>query len=372
MDFRCSSEQTLLKGTARKLAEERFRPSSFKWNGEYPEANEEILRQQGFLGISIPQEYGGGGLSLLEEILILEEIGRVCPDTAFAMTMVGPPRIIAELGSESLKRTYLPGFCREGRKIGIAISEAEAGSAVTELRTRAKVDGNKVILDGGKIFISHADICTAFLTFVRFDEGIGAVIVDKESPGFQLGKPDINMAGHRQYTLFFDGCEVPASNILASGKNAFKGLIQSFNAERCLSAMWAVSMALCAFDLALEYAQQRKQFGHRIGDFQGIRWMLAETATRIEAARLLTYKAATEPGRMNSSMAKSVASEMVEKVTSDGLQIFGGYGYMRGHPLEYLYRLAGGRRIAGGTVEIQKNMIAEELLRKGLHREDGT
>ncbi|MFQ5851869.1 MAG: acyl-CoA dehydrogenase family protein [Candidatus Binatia bacterium] len=370
MDFRLSSEQALLNSTARKLAEEQFRASAFKWKGEYPEANEKILREQGLLGASLPQEYGGGGLTLLEEILILEEIGRVCPDTAFIMTMAGPPRMIAELGPEDLKRRYLPPFCQDGHKIGIAISEAEAGSAVTELRTKARVEENKVIIDGGKIFISHADVCSAFLTLVRFEEGIGAVIVDPKSPGFQLGKPDINMAGHRQYPLFFDACEVSTENILIQGKDAFKRLIRAFNAERCLSAMWAVSIALCAFDLALEYAQQRRQFGSRIAQFQGLRWMLAEMAMKIDAARLLTYQAAAEPTRIKSSMAKAVASEMVEKVTSDALQIFGGYGYMREHPLEYLHRLARGRRIAGGTVEIQKNMIAEELLRKGLHRKE--
>ena len=128
MDFRLSSEQALLKSTARKLAEEQFRASAFKWKGEYPAANEKILREQGFFGVSLPQEYGGGGLTLLEDLLILGEVGRVCPDTAFAMTMAGPARIIAEIGSEDLKRKYLPVFCRDGEKIGIAISE-EIGRA---------------------------------------------------------------------------------------------------------------------------------------------------------------------------------------------------------------------------------------------------
>lgn len=370
MDFRLSPEQALLKQTARRLAEERFRAAAFKWKGEYPAANEKILREQGFFGASLPQEYGGGGLTLLEDLLILEEIGRVCPDTAFALTMAGPARIIAELGSEPLKRKYLPPFCRDGEKIGIAISEAEAGSAVTELKTKARVQGDRVVLDGGKIFISHADICAAFLTFVKFDDGIGAVIVDQGAPGLELGKPDINMAGHRHYTLFFDGCAIASAQILTRGKDAFKRLIQAFNAERCLSSMWAVSIALCAFDFALEYAQQRRQFGRRIAEFQGLQWMLAEMAMKIEAARLLTYRAAQAPGRLKSSMAKAMASEMVEKVTSDALQIFGGYGYMKGHPLEYLYRLARGRRIAGGTVEVQKNMMADELLKKGLCKEE--
>ncbi len=370
MNFDWSSEQALLKKTARKIAEEQFRPGAFKWEGQYPEANERILREQGLCGVSLPQESGGGGLSLVEEALILEEVGRVCPDTAIALTMVGTPRIIAELGSDYLRGKYLRPFCEEGRKIGIAISESEAGSAVTELRATARPAGNCVILEGEKVFISHADVCAAFLTFVRFEEGIGAVVVDREWPGVHLGKPDINMAGHSQNNLFFEACEIPAENVLIRGKGAFAKLIRAFNSERCLSSMWSVSMALCALDQALEYAQQRKQFGRKIAEFQGIQWMLAEMAMKIEAARLLTYQATMNPSRMNSSMAKAAASQMVESVTSDALQIFGGIGYMRKHPLEYLYRLARGRRIAGGTVEIQKNMIASELLRQGLHREE--
>ncbi len=370
MNFQWSPDQTLLRKTVRKLANEQFRPTAFQWEGEYPEANEKILREQGLLGVSLPSEYGGGGLSLVEEVLVLEEVGRVCQDTVIVLSLMGPPRIVAELGSEALKRKYLPPFCEEGRKIGIAISESEAGSAVTELRTKATANGNQVIVDGEKVFISHAEICSSFLTFVRFEEGIGAVIADKDAPGLQIGKPDINMAGHRQYNLFFDACAIPAENILIRGTDGFEKLIRAFNSERCLSAMWAVSIALCALDRALEYVQQRKQFGRKIGEFQGIQWMLAEMAMQIDAARLLTYQAAANPTRLNSSMAKAMASEMTERVTSDALQIFGGTGYMKKHPLEYLYRLARGRKIGAGTVEIQKNMIARELLRHGLHRED--
>lgn len=370
MDFHWSSEQALLKATARKLAQEQFGPCAFKWEGEYPEANEKVLREQGLCGVSLPQDYGGGGLSLVEEVLVLEEVGRVCPDTASALTMVGPPRIIAELGSEDLRSRYLRAYCEQGRKIGIAISEPEAGSAVTELRTQAKANGNQIVLEGEKVFISHPEVCAAFLAFVRFDEGIGAVVVDREAPGLQIGKPDINMAGHRQCSLHFDACRIPQENVLIRGKTAFEKLIRAFNAERCLSSMWSVSMALCALDRALEYARQRKQFGRKIAEFQGLQWMLAEMAMKIEGARLLAYQAAENPTRLNSSIAKAVASEMVETVTSDALQIFGGTGYIRNHPLEYLHRLARGRRIAGGTVEIQKNMIARELLCNGLHREE--
>jgi alkylation response protein AidB-like acyl-CoA dehydrogenase len=287
-----------------------------------------------------------------------------------ALTLAGPPRIIAELGSEALRRKYLRAFCEEGRKVGIAISESEAGSAVTELRTRAQVKGSAVLVEGEKVLISHADVCAAFLTFVRFEDGIGAVVVDREAPGLEVGSPDVNMAGHRQYVLRFDACEIPADNVVVRGPHAFERLIQAFNAERCLSSMWAVSMALCALDCALDYARQRKQFGRRLAEFQGLQWMLADMAMKVEATRLLTYRAALDPTGMHSAMAKASAGVMVEQVTSDALQIVGGTGYMRKHPLEYLYRVARGRRIAAGTVEMQKNLIARELVRNGLQRGD--
>ena len=370
MNIDICEEQLLLKQTARQIAQELFRPCAFKWEGVFPEENMKVMREQGLCGVSLPEKYGGGGFGLAEEALVLEEIGRVCPDTAMAMTLIAPPRMINELGAEELKRKYLPAYCQEGRKIAIAISEPEAGSAVNELRTSAVSAGDKVVIDGEKIFVSHADVCCAFVVFVRFEEGIGAVVVDADAPGLQIGKADINMAGYGLHGLVFDHCEIPAENVVVRGKNSFERLMQAFNNERCLSAVWSVAMSLCAFDMALEYSQQRKQFGRKIGDFQGIQWMLADMAMRIESARLLTKQAVDSPNRLNSSMAKVVACEAVEKVTSDALQIFGGTGYIKPHPMEYLYRLARGRKLGGGTVEIQKNMIARELVRNGLHKEN--
>jgi alkylation response protein AidB-like acyl-CoA dehydrogenase len=368
MDFAFTSEQALLKSTARKLSQEKFRDAAFKWEGEYPEPNEKLLRQTGLLGISLPEKYGGGGLTLFEEALVLEEVARVCPDTGFVVASSGALRIVAELGSESLKEKYIPAYCRDGLRVGLAISEPEAGSAVTELRTKGTIDGKKLIINGGKIFSSHADVCDTFMTFVRFDDGIGAVMIDKSAPGFQLGKPDINMAGSRQYTLFFDSCEMSADQIIIHGPGSFKKIMRSFNAERCLSGMWGVASGLCAFDLAVAYVGQRRQFGQEIGEFQGVRWMLADMAMRLHSARLISYQAAADPtNTVNSSMAKTMGAEAAESVTSDALQLFGAYGYMRGHPLEYLYRMVRGRKIGGGTVQIQRNMMARELLRNGLN-----
>jgi alkylation response protein AidB-like acyl-CoA dehydrogenase len=371
MSAQLSGDQQLLRQAARRLAEGEFRPRAFKWDGRYPEENERALREQGLLGVSLPEAYGGGGLTLADEVMVIEEIGRVCPETAMLMTLAGPPRILAEVAPEHLKQRYIRGFCQEGRKIAVAISEAEAGSAMNELHTRATPDGSMVRIQGEKLFISHAEVSAAFLVFVRFEAGIGAVIVDRDAPGFRIVRSDQNMAGHLLSSLEFNDCAIPADHVVISGANGFERLMQAFNNERCLSASWAVATALCALDMALEYAQQRKQFKRPIADFQGLQWMLAEMAMRVDSARLVVQQAAHAPTRLNSSMAKVVACEMVEKVVSDALQVFGATGYLKPHPMEFLYRLARGRRIAGGTVEVQKNSIARELLRKGLYRCDG-
>jgi alkylation response protein AidB-like acyl-CoA dehydrogenase len=368
MNLQMTADQVLLRETARKIAESEFRPKACKWDGAYPEENEKFLREQGLIGVSLPEEYGGGGLTLADEAMVIEEIGRVCPDTAMLMTLVGPPRIIAELGSEAVKRKYLPGFCNEGRKIAICISEPEAGSAMNEMRTSATPKDGKLVVSGEKVFISHAEVCVAFLVFVRYEEGIGALVIDRDTPGVQIGKPEPTMAGYPLFSVLFDKCEVPEENVVVRGKGSFQRLMMAFNNERCLSASWAVATALCAMDLALEYTQQRKQFGRKIADFQGIQWKLADMAVQIESARLLTLQATSDPSRVNASMAKVAACEMVEKVTSEALQIFGGTGYLKPHPMEFLYRLARGRKIAGGTVEMQRNSIAGEILRHGLHR----
>ncbi len=371
MNFRLTEEQEKLKMLARRLAREKFVQKACRWEGQYPEENVKKLSELGLLGVSLPEEFGGGGLTILDEVIIQEELGRVCPDTAWAISCVSMPRMIAEFGDKEQKQRYLPPFTKGEGIIGLAMTESEAGSDVGHLRTRAREEGGAIIIDGEKIFISHADVASAFIVYVRFEEGIGTVIVDKVTPGLLLSKPDYNMAGGAHHILYFDGCRVTKSNVLKRGKGAFREIMTSFNAERCLSAMWALSTALCGFDKALKYSQEREQFKRKLCEFQGLQWMLANMAMEIEAARLLIYRAAANaaagaPSRFETSFAKAFACEVSEKVVSDALQIHGGYGYMRGQPLEYLYRLVRGRKIAGGTVEIQHDIIAGELLKKGL------
>ena len=374
MDFRRSDEQQLIYNTASEIAREEFSDAAFTWEQEFPEPNLETLAEQGLLGIGLPEEYGGGGYSVVEVLLATEAVGRICPDTAHVLSRssMGPPRVIAELGSEYLKERYLPGVCAGEDVLSVAISESEAGSDAGAMRTRAEYDGDEIVINGSKMWVTKADRCTAFLVYARFpDDTIGAVVVDKDSDGLSLDDGSVNMAGHTQYEIRFDDVAVPDEQLLVHDEAAFKELLIEFNVERCHNAMMCVACGLCAFDKALEHAKNREQFGQPIGEFQGIEWKLADMATDLEAARLLIYRAAanarhSDPSRLETSMAKIKANEAGQAVIDDAMQIHGAGGYMKDSPIEYLYRWVRGWKIAGGTVEIQRNMIARDLKKYGL------
>ena len=375
MQFQLTDEQRMIQGAAERLAEEEFADSAFTWEDEFPEANKDLLAEQGLLGIALPEAYGGGGYSVVEVLLAQEAVGRICPDTAHVLSRssMGAPRAIAALGSDALKERYLPAVCAGDLIMSVAVSEAGAGSDAGAMETSARVDGDTVVLDGSKLWITKADVAGAFLVYARFEDGnVGAVVVDKDAPGFSLGQGDENMAGHTQYELHMDGCAVPEENVLVyGGGESFKQLLIEFNVERCHNAMMSVGCGLNAFDKALAHAKSRTQFDQPIADFQGIEWKFADMATRLDAARLLIYRAAanavdSSPSRLETSMAKLMGNEAGQFAVDESLQILGAVGYSKASPLEYLYRWVRGWRIAGGTVEIQRNMIARDLKKYGL------
>ena len=375
MQFQLTDEQRMIQQVATDLAEAEFADRAFTWEDEFPEENRDLLAEPGLLGIALPEAYGGGGYSVVEVLLAQEAICRVCPDTAHILSRssMGPPRGIATLGSDSLKERYLPRVCAGDLIMSVAISESEAGSDAGAMETTARVEGDTVVIDGSKLWITKADVAGAFLVYARFDDGnVGAVVVDKDAPGFSLGQGDENMAGHTQYELHMDGCAVPEENVLVyGGGESFKQLLIEFNVERCHNAMMSVGCGLNAFDKALAHAKSRTQFDQPIADFQGIEWKFADMATRLDAARLLIYRAAanavdSSPSRLETSMAKLMGNEAGQFAVDESLQILGAVGYSKASPLEYLYRWVRGWRIAGGTVEIQRNMIARDLKKYGL------
>ncbi len=373
MDFSLSEEQQLIKRTAAEVAEEHFAEDAFTWDGEVPWANVETLAEQGLLGISLPEEYGGGGYGVFEVLLATEAVGRICPDTAHVLSRssMGSPRAIASLGSERLKEKYLPDVTAGNSLITVAISESEAGSDAGAMETSARRDGDEIVIDGDKMWVSKGHVADAFLVYARFpDDGIGAVIVDADAPGLTIENEYVNMADHTQSLLRFEDCRIPTENELAVGEDAFKDLLKEFNVERCHNAMMCVTCGLNAFDKALTYAKDREQFDQPIGDFQAIEHKLADMAIQLDAARLLIYRTAENArdgtaSRMESSIAKVFANEAGQEVIDEALQIHGANGYQKGHPLEYLYRWVRGWRIAGGTVEIHRNGIARLLKKYG-------
>lgn len=370
-----SPEQEMVLSSLRTLAESEFAAAAFTWDGDRPQKNVETLAEHGFLGINIGEEYGGGGMGEFEAMLSIEAVGQVCPDTAeylYQQQMVAP-RTIEMFGTQAVKERYLPGVTAGEETIAIAISEPEAGSDVGSMSTSVEERDGELILDGEKIWVSNVPHSTAAVVWVRFPEGLGSVVIDLDDDGIEIQQHFTNMAGHTQTQFYMNDIVVPESHVLTRGKRGFKKQLQALNWERLGSATLANSMARCALEKAIDYALQRTQFDRPIADFQGIEWKLATMAKELEASRALTYRAATRaeandriPDRLDASLAKLYSGEMVETVVSEVLQIHGANGYQQGHPLEYLYRLARGRRLAAGTDEIQKNQIASALKRDGV------
>jgi len=381
MDFQLSSEQRMLKQMARDLAEKEFRPQAARWdeNAEFPLENRRRLAELGLLGILIPKEYGGGGRDLIDMYIVVEELARVCLNTTVLVhSMNATPRVIQMFGSEEQKQKYLPGFARGDLITSIAMTEPDAGSALTDLTTTAKLDGDQYVINGRKCFISAADIADVLLVFARFAptkgaRGIGTILVDKGTAGYHVPKKEKKMGarGMNECEVVFEDCRVPAANVVVRGEpDSSIGLVKGlgvWNGMRVGVGVMGVGMAQGALDEAMKYAQQRQQFGRYLAEFQGLQWMLADMAIKIEAGRWLCYRALVNAKNglvdgHESAIAKAYAAEMCQQVLYDALQFFGGYGYTREFPLERMVRDARYFTIAAGTTQVLKNQIAQTLL----------
>ena len=376
--FQLDPELETFREDARKMAERAFAPKAAYWDEEeiYPTENLKLLAELGYLGIVIPEEYGGSGAPIIQGTILLEEIARVCFNTALVaqVGINGPSRAIAVLGNEEQKKRWLPG-CVSGENIfGIGISEPGAGSAMTDMITSATPDGDHIILNGQKCFCTGGHVATHIMVFARWGKtqgprGIGALVVEKGTPGFEIGHPGPKMGGRgvAEVELFFDHCRVPVENLIMAGDpnstRSFKRLMSSFGPERVGNAAMCLGVAQGAYELARSYSLERKQFGKPICEFQGIQWKVADMATQIHAARLMIYRAATNlvdgfPDPLEAAYAKLYANEMVQRVTNEALQIHGHYGFTREFPLERMVRDSRGFSLGGGTTEILRNTIA--------------
>jgi 3-sulfinopropanoyl-CoA desulfinase len=377
MDFELTADQQALRTRARDLADSVIAERAARWdaNEEYPWDNVKDLVTAGFMGMTIPREHGGGDRPLLDVVLVIEEIARACGVSA-RIVVEGNLGVVGALrayGTEAQKRRYFA-WVLEGEKPAIAISEPAAGSAATDLTTRAEDTTAGYRLTGHKCWITGAGTSRLYLVYARFGgragaEGIGGVFVERDTPGFRIGRRELMMGlrGIPEGELHFEACEVLRDNLLVGPGDGFKKLMRAYNGQRLGAATVALGLAQGAFEKALAYASHRKQFGHAIGDFQGIRWKLADMAIKLDAARLLIHRAAARAGRdfpdaLEAAKAKTFAAETAQEVTSQALQIHGAAGYGRSLPLERMVRDARMFAIGGGTLEMMRNLIADRLL----------
>jgi 3-sulfinopropanoyl-CoA desulfinase len=372
MRFPLTTEQEAIRARAQALADRAFRERAARWDEreEYPWDNVKQLVEAGLMGMTIPPAYGGQGKALLDLVLAIEQVARVCGVTGRILvdSNLGAVGAIVEYGSEAQKRKYLPRVV-QGDKPAIAITEPGAGSAASDLETTAEPSADAWLLTGTKRWITGAGVSQTYVVFCRFDgvpgpEGIGALIVEADTPGLAVTRREraMGMRGIPEGEVVFDRCRVPRDNLLLPA-GGFKRLMVAYNGQRLGAATVALGLAQGALEAAVRYAGEREQFGRPIGHFQGLRWMVADMALQVEAARQLVYRAAANAGHgppdmIEAAMAKTMASETAVRVTNDALQVFGASGYSRDLPLERMVRDARMFTIAGGTVQMMRNMVA--------------
>lgn len=372
MDFNLTNDQLELQKWARSFAKEKFSERAYTWtkNKEVPWENAKILAEHGLMGMTLPEEDGGQGMSLMDAIIVMEEVAKVCPSTADMLQVgnFGAIRQLAAFGSKELKARVLPSILAGEKLISVAMTEPNAGSATTDLSTKARIEGDKVIINGSKVFNTHGPHNSYYVVWVRFGDSVktsGSVLVEREAPGFVVGKTETHMSGEEHCALYFEDCEVPVENILVP-EDGFRKMFTMFNIERMGNTSRSLALAQAAFDMAVEHAKERKQFGRPLAEFQGIQWKVAEMKMKLEAGRLLLYRAATNadkgaPSPLEASIAKAYINTTAFEVAHEAVQIFGGYGYSTDYPLEYIFRRVRGWMIAGGTPEMLKNKIAEDV-----------
>jgi alkylation response protein AidB-like acyl-CoA dehydrogenase len=373
-----TEEQTALQETARRFAAAELTEIARQVEERDEPPGRDIVRryaEMGFLGINLAPEYGGAGLDHLEAVLVLEEIARISPAVAFPVfeSCFGPVLAIAHFAPEELKQRILPRVCSGDMIVAVAMSEPDAGSALTDLKTTARLEGDRIIVNGQKRWCSGGGHADAYVVYCRMSDepgakGIGAVLVEKDAAGFTFGKREHHMGfrGVPSADMFFDNVEIPdASMIVPAG--GFRKLMEAFDLERCGNTTMSLAIAQSAFDYVLDYIQQRKQFGKPLVDFQAVQMSLAEMKMKLDASRLMLYRAVVNaqagmPSVLDSSVAKCFANEMVREVTGKAMQLMGGYGYSTAYPIEQKMRDGWGWGIAGGAIDIQKVNIASALV----------
>lgn len=381
MDFSLTEEQKMLKTMAQDFATKELEPIAAQIDEEarFPAESVKKIAELGLTGIGFPEEYGGSGGGATELCLVTEEISRVCAATGAILLastgLAGEPMYV--YGNEEQRKRFVTSVASGEKLAAFALTEAGAGSDPAALETTATRKDNDYLLNGTKIFITNGAEAGIILVFATIDKslrhkGLTAFVVEKDTPGFSVGKHEHKLGIRASSTveLVFEDCFVPEENRLGDEGDGFKIALSAIDASRVVVAAQALGIAQGAFDKALPYAKERQQFGQPIINFQAIQWMLADMATQIDAARLLTYRAAYlqdngQPYIKEASMAKVFAAETSSFVTNKAVQIFGGYGYVKEYPLERYLRDAKITEIYEGTSEMQRMTIARQLMKEG-------
>lgn len=378
MNFQPSPDTAQLVEAARRYADEQMVSvaEACEATGEPPGVEvRHALAEQGFLGINIAQEYGGLGLSNLDAIMVLEQFARISTAAAFPVfeSCVGPVKAIERFAAEPLRQRILPKVCSGDVQVSICMSEPNAGTALTDLKTTARASGQELVINGQKRWTSGGGHADGYVVYCRMSDepgakGIGAVYVEKDAPGLSFGKGEHLMGwyGVGHCDVMFDDVRVPLENqIVPAG--GFRQLMEAFDLERCGNATMSLGLAQGALEQAVEYVQERKQFGKPIIDFQAVQLRLAEMSMQVDAARLLIYRAVQNaalglPSVLESSTAKCYANEIVRSVAVNGMQVMGGYGFAKEYGMEQRVRDSFGWGLAGGTIDVQKTNIASALV----------
>ena len=370
MNFTLSEEHQAFANSVSRFAKDKLTAGALAraHSPNHPWEVAQLMAQQGLLGIAFNEADGGQGGSLMHAVLAIQEVALVCPKSADVVQSgnFGPIRTFVEYASAEQKQRFLPDLLGGKKVIALGMSEPEAGSAVTELKTSARIDGDVVVINGSKVFSTHSLEANLFLVYVRFGagvNGIGSVLVERGAPGFSIGKPSNFMSGEAWCQLYFDNCRIPLKNILL-GEGGFKKQISGFNVERLGNASRSLALGRHAFNLARDHALTRQQFGRPLCEFQGLQWKFAEMAVKLESAQLLLYRAALEgehglPSAQSTAMAKLACNQAGWEAANEAMQVMGGMGYSEEGLVEYCVRRTRGWMIAGGSIEMLKNRIAE-------------
>ncbi len=375
MDFNLTEEQITFQNSVRSLAEKYLQENNLKraHNPLFPKDIAKLFSKNGLMGITLPEKDGGQGGKLMDAVLAIEQVALICPRSADVIQAgsFGPIRTFAEYASNYQKEKYLKKLLNGDMVIGLGMTEPNAGSAVTDLTTKATQDGKGFRVSGSKVFTSNSPDADIFLIYVRYHEGIngiGSVIMDTSMPGFSKGKSSKYTNGEEWCALYFDNVYIPEENVLL-GPGGFKKQISGFNAERIGNSARSLALGEFAFNLAKEYALTREQFGKKICEFQGIQWKFSDMKIQIEAGRLLLYRAAINadrgfPSSKETSIAKAFCNKAGFEISNEAMQVMGGTGYSQESLVEYCFRKSRGWQIAGGSTEMMKNRIAEDIFER--------